>query len=151
MSLHPRYPLAVALVLACASGGVPDPTVTANTRRTSILSAEEIENAHADITNAYDAIARLRPNWLLPHGITSGQNNGAGTEYALVYVDGQSYGDINTLRGIPAYHVGSVRYWDVTQAGSRFRTRAGTSGVTESAMNTGPTQGGQDASARSWS
>src|SRR2546430_5783205 len=115
--LKPLYPLAVALVLACASGGVPDPTVTANTRRTSILSAEEIENAHADITNAYDAIARLRPNWLLPHGITSGQNNGAGTEYALVYVDGQSYGDINTLRGIPAYHVGSVRYWDVTQAG----------------------------------
>jgi len=134
--LKPLYPLAVALVLACASGGVPDPTVTANTRRTSILSAEEIENAHADVTNAYDAIARLRPNWLLPHGITSGQNNGAGTEYAQVYVDGQSYGDINTLRGIPAYHVGSVRYWDVTQAGARFGIRAGSSGVIEIAMKT---------------
>ena len=134
--LRPLYPLAVALVLACASGGVPDPTVTANTRRTSILSAEEIENAHADITNAYDAIARLRPNWLLPHGITSGQNNGAGTEYALVYVDGQNYGDINTLRGIPAYHVGSIRYWDVTQAGARFGIRAGSSGVIEIAMKT---------------
>jgi len=134
--LKPLYPLAVALVLACASGGVPDPTITANTRRTSILSAEEIENAHADITNAYDAIARLRPNWLLPHGVTSGQNNGAGTEYALVYVDGQNYGDINTLRGIPAYHVGSIRYWDVTQAGARFGLRAGSSGVIEIAMKT---------------
>jgi len=134
--LKPLYPLAVALVLACASGGVPDPTITANTRRTSILSAEEIENAHADITNAYDAIARLRPNWLLPHGVTSGQNNGAGTEFALVYVDGQNYGDINTLRGIPAYHVGSIRYWDVTQAGARFGLRAGSSGVIEIAMKT---------------
>ena len=134
--LKPFYPLAVALVLACASGGVPDPTITANTRKTSILSAEEIENAHADVNTAYDAIARLRPNWLLPHGITSGQNNGAGTEYALVYVDGQSYGDINTLRGIPAYHVGSVRYWDVTQAGARFGIRAGSSGVIEISMKT---------------
>ena len=132
----PLYPLAVAFVLACASGGVPDPTVTANTRRTSILSAEEIENAHADIATAYDAIARLRPNWLAAHGITSGQNMGAGTEFAMVYVDGQSYGDINALRGIPAYHVGSIRYWDVTQAGARFGMRAGSSGVIDISMKT---------------
>ncbi len=134
--LKPFYPLAVALVLACASGGTPDPTITANTRKTSVLSSEEIENAHADINTAYDAIARLRPNWLLPHGVTSTQNNGAGTEYAMVYVDGQSYGDINTLRGIPAYHVGSIRYWDVTQAGGRFGIRAGSSGVIEISMKT---------------
>jgi hypothetical protein len=136
MMLKPLYPLAVGLVLACASGGVPDPTITANTRKTSILSSEEIENAHADVNTAYDAIARLRPNWLLPHGITSGQNMGNGTEYALIYVDGQSYGDISTLRGIPAYHVGSIRYWDVTQAGARFGIRAGSSGVIEISMKT---------------
>jgi hypothetical protein len=136
MKLKALYPLAGALVLACASGGVPDPTITANTRKSSILSSEEIENAHADVTNAYDAIARLRPNWLLPHGITSSQNMGNGTEYAVVYVDGQSYGDLNALRGIPAYHVGSIRYWDVTQAGARFGIRAGSSGVIEVSMKT---------------
>jgi hypothetical protein len=136
MIYKPLYPLAVALVLACASGGVPDPTITANTRRTSILSAEEIENAHADITNAYDAVARLRPNWLAAHGVMSTTNNGSGTEYALVYVDGQSYGDLSTLRGIPAYHVGSIRYWDVTQAGARFGLRAGSSGVIDVSMKT---------------
>jgi hypothetical protein len=136
MTYKPLYPLAVALVLACASGGVPDPTVTANTRRTSILSSEEIENAHADITNAYDAVARLRPNWLAAHGVTSNSNMGNGTEYAMVFVDGQSYGDLNSLRGIPAYHVGSIRYWDVTQAGGRFGIRAGSSGVIEVSMKT---------------
>jgi hypothetical protein len=129
MTIKPFYPLAVAIVLACASGGVPDPTITANTRKNSILSAEEIAAAHADNSTLYDAIARLRPNWLAPHGITSGQNNGAGTEYAVVYLDGQSYGDLNTLRGIPAYQAGAIQYYDITQAGGRFGIRAGSSGV----------------------
>jgi len=130
MSKHPLTLLAVAVLLGCG-GHVPDPTITANTRKTGILSSDEILNSHADITNAYDAIARLRPNWLQHHGITSGANNGAGTEYAQVYLDGQFYGDLNTLRGIPAFHIGSARYYDVTQAGARFGIRAGSSGVIE--------------------
>ena len=131
MSKHPLALLAAFVLLGCGPGRVPDPTITANTRKTGVLSADEILNSHADITNAYDAIARLRPNWLAAHGITSGANNGAGTEFAVVYLDGQLYGDLNTLRGIPAFHVGSVRYYDVTQAGARFGIRAGSSGVIE--------------------
>lgn len=130
MSKHPLTLLAVVALLGCG-GHVPDPSITANTRKTGILSYDEILNSHADASNAYDAIARLRPNWLAPHGITSGSNNGAGTEYAVVYLDGQPYGDLNTLRGIPAYHIGSARYYDVTQAGARFGIRAGSSGVIE--------------------
>ena len=131
MSSHPLILLAAALLVGCGPTRVPDPSITANTRKTGVLSADEIETAHADATNAYDAIARLRPNWLLPHGVTSGQQNGAGTEYALVYLDGQLYGDLNSLRAISAFHVGSVRYYDVTQAGARFGIRAGSSGVIE--------------------
>src|SRR6266480_4929604 len=128
MSTHPLTLLAAAVLLGCGAGHTPDPTITANTRKTGILSADEITSNHADNNTAYDAIARLRPNWLQPHGITSGQDNGAGTEYAVVYLDGQKYGDITTLHGIPAYHVGSVRYYDVTQAGARFCIRAGSIG-----------------------
>ena len=131
MSKHPLALLAALVLLGCGPGRVPDPSITANTRKTGILSADEISTAHADITNAYDAIARLRPNWLQPHGITSGQDNGAGTEFAVVYLDGQRYGDLNSLRGIPAFHVGTIRYYDVTQAGGRFGIRAGSSGVIE--------------------
>src|SRR5206468_11590446 len=135
MSVKLLYSLAAVAMLGCASSGVPDPTITANTRRTSILGAEEIEKAHADITTAYDAVARLRPNWLAAHGVTSGQSLGQGTEYALVYMDGQSF-DLNQLRSIPAYHVGVLRYYDITQAGARFGIRGGSSGVIEVTLKT---------------
>ena len=131
MSLKHLYLVAVAAVVGCASAGnAPDPTSAPGIpRRGNILTADEIAYAHADVTTAYDAVARLRPNWLAAHGVTSGVDNGAGTEFALVYVDGQRYGDLNSLRGIPAYHVGELRYYDVTQAGARFGLRGGSSGV----------------------
>ncbi|MEO8580454.1 MAG: hypothetical protein ABI469_09405, partial [Gemmatimonadales bacterium] len=69
--------------------------------------------------------ARLRPNWLVEHGVPKTD----GTAYAIVYVDGQQYGPLQTLRGIPAYQVEEIRYYDVTQAGAMFGIRAGTGGV----------------------
>jgi hypothetical protein len=128
MAIKYLYLGAVAAIVGCASGS-GDTARGPAPRAGSYLSGQEIAAAHADNSNLYDAIARLRPNWLAPHGITSGQNNGAGTEYAVVYVDGQSYGDLNTLRGIPAYQAGAIQYYDVTQAGGRFGIRAGSSGV----------------------
>jgi hypothetical protein len=119
----------VVVVMACAAtGGMSG---TSSTRASNILTSTEIAAAHADVTTAYDAVARLRPNWLAGHGVTSAQANGAGTEYAIVYLDGQQYGDINTLRTIPAYHVNSMRYYNVTEAGGRFGIRGGSSGVIE--------------------
>jgi hypothetical protein len=138
MSLKHLYLVAVAAIMACApasgtSGTSPTPGVP---RRGNLLTADEIVAAHADVTTAYDAVARLRPNWLAAHGVTSGIDNGAGTEFALVFVDGQRYGDLNSLRGIPAYHVGDIRYYDVTQAGARFGIRGGSSGAIEVTMKT---------------
>src|SRR5712671_5491367 len=131
MSLKHLYLLTVAALIGCAqtsATGSPSPT---SLRRSGVLTSVEIAGAHADITTAYDAVARLRPNWLAAHGITSGQSNGAGTEYAWVYLDGQRYGDLNTLRNIAAYNVGDIRYYDVTQAGARFGLHGGSSGVIE--------------------
>ena len=128
MSVKHLYLVAVVAGLGCASSAG---NKTGSLPRSNFLTAEEIASHHADINTAYDAIARLRPNWLAPHGITSGVDNGAGTEYALVFVDGQRYGDINTLRGIPAYHVGNLRYYNVTEAGARFGIHGGSSGAIE--------------------
>ena len=128
MSVKHLYLVAVLAVLGCASSAG---NKTGTLPRSNFLTAEEIASHHADINTAYDSIARLRPNWLAPHGITSGVDNGAGTEYALVFVDGQRYGDINTLRGIPAYHVGNLRYYNVTEAGARFGIHGGSSGAIE--------------------
>ena len=131
MSVKHLYLVAVVAVLGCAASassksGLP--------RTGNLLTAEEIAAAHADINTAYDAIARLRPNWLAAHGVTSSVANGAGTQFALVFVDGQRYGDLNSLRAIPAYHVGGIRYYNVTEAGARFGIHGGSSGAIEVTM-----------------
>jgi len=134
MSVQHLYLIAVAAVLGCSSATSGNQATAGLPRKSNLLTFEEIAAAHADVNTAYDAVARLRPNWLAAHGVTSAVANGAGTEYALVFVDGMQYGDLNSLRGIPAYHVGNMRYYDVTQAGARFGIRAGSSGVIEVTM-----------------
>jgi hypothetical protein len=135
MSIKHFYPVAVAAFLGCAtvntSGGLGEPGVP---RRGNMLTAAQMADAHADVTTAYDAVARLRPNWLAAHGVASNTANGPGTEYALVFVDGQLYGGLDALRNIPAYHVGAFRYYDVTEAGARFGIKGGSSGVIEVTM-----------------
>ena len=125
MSIKHLYPFAVVAILACASGG----TGTTSKKSATLLTAAEIADAHADITTAYDAVARLRPNWLAPHGAMS--SNPEVSSYAAVWVDGQRTGLIETLKNVPAYYVVDMRYYDVTQAGARFGIRAGTGGAIE--------------------
>jgi len=136
MSGRHLYLVAVAAILGCSSGGGTSgnpPVLVGGSRMARILSGDEIAAAHADVTTAYDAVSRLRPNWLAGHGVTSG-SNASGTQYAVVFVDGEPYGDINSLRNIPVYHVGDIHYYDITEAGARFGIRGGSSGVIEVRM-----------------
>ena len=130
MAVRQLYLAALAVTVACASGGSTGQGTA--TRRSSLLTAQEIEAAHADVNSAYDAVARLRPNWLAPHGPVSSDPQASST--AMVFVDGQQYGDATSLRNIPAYHVGVIEYFDVTQAGARFGIRGGGAGVIEVRM-----------------
>jgi len=127
MSARLVYLLAAGALVACATTGA-NPSISRQSA--SVLTAEEMEQAHADATTIYDAIARLRPNWLAAKGVTSGYYN-ADTQYAMVFLDGQQYGSLSTLRNIQAYSVGIIRYYDVTQAGARFGIKGGSSGVIE--------------------
>jgi hypothetical protein len=140
MSVKFLYLVALAAITGCASaGGKSVPSLDAVAlvpRRGNVLTADEIVRTNADVSSAYDAVARLRPNWLAAHGVTSGVNDGAGSEFALVFVDGQRYGELNSLRNIPAYHVGELRYYNVTEAGARFGLNGGSSGVIEVTMKT---------------
>jgi hypothetical protein len=133
MSVRFFHLIAVAALFGCAStAGKSGPTSV--TSKANFLGAEEIANAYADARSAYDAIARLRPNWLAARGVTSLVDGGAGTDFAVVFVDGQRYGDLQSLRQIQAYQVGSAQYYDVTQAGANFGIRGGSSGVIEIKM-----------------
>jgi hypothetical protein len=124
------YLAGMMAVIGCASTpSMPDGPVSLH--KGSVLTAEEMATAHADVNTIYDAIARLRPNWLAPRGTMSSTG---GSNYAQVFVDDQVVGDISALRGISAYQVGDVRYYDVSQAGARFGIRAGTNGAIEVIM-----------------
>lgn len=134
MSIKHLYPVAatVVAVLACASAPPAVDSFDASTsapRWAEVLTAEEITNTKAEEVTAYDALSRLRPNWLAAHGVTSFSKKGAA--YAIVYMDDQKYGDLNMLRNFKAFQVAEMRYYDFTQAGARFGVAAGGGGVIE--------------------
>jgi len=126
MSVRHLYLIGVAAILGCASNpsemGIPKSSST-------FLNANDIITAKADNGTLYDALSRLRPNWLVSHGTMSGSTDS--NQYAMIWLDGQQYGTVETLRQIPAYHVQSARYYDITQAGARFGVRGGMGGVIE--------------------
>jgi hypothetical protein len=137
MSVKHLYPLVLAAIMGCAApapkpGDLPPGVLP---RRPNILTLDEMAAAHADAANAYDAIARLRPNWLAAHGLTSTLGGGGGTEFAIVFVDGQHFGDLNSLRTIPAYQISNIHYYNITEAGAKFGLRGGSSGVIEVITN----------------
>ena len=135
MSIKHLYLMAAAAVMGCASGGSNLGTLpNGQPRKANVLTNVEMSAAHADVATAYDAVERLRPNWLASHGQTSILAEGA-TEFATVFVDGQPYGDITTLRNIPAYLVNEFRYYNVAEAGGKFGLRGGNSGVIEVITN----------------
>ena len=125
MSVKYLSVVVVAAVIGCASGSnIRTPSTP---RMARVLSADEVFEAKADIGSAYDALARLRPNWLAVHGVSGFDPRDA--EYAEIYIDGQHHGNLETLRNIPATDVKAYRYYDVTEAGATFGLRAGTGGV----------------------
>jgi hypothetical protein len=130
MSVKHLYLVAIAAALGCASQNANSGSSSSGVAQKSAnyLPFSEIADAHADANTAYDAVARLRPNWLAAHGVTS-TTNASTTEYATVFVDGVLYGDLNTLRTLQAYHVADIRYYDITQSGAKYGIRGGSSGV----------------------
>jgi hypothetical protein len=130
MSVRYLYLVAVATALGCASQGPSSGSSASGISQKSAnyLPFAEIADAHADATTVYDAVARLRPNWLAPHGVTSSTASST-TEFATVFVDGVLYGDLSTLRNLQAYHVADIRYYDITQSGAKYGIRGGSSGV----------------------
>ena len=130
--MRPRnlFLIAVAVTLACA----PAPgSATAGTpgaprpRRSTVLAAEEIRDANLETGTAYEAIARLRPNWLT-RGTES--NGPLRAESARVFVDGRSYGELESLREFAASQIADIRYYSAAEAG-KFGLEGGLSGVIE--------------------
>jgi len=111
-------PALMLLVLGCASPG--ETTSTSSSR--TLTQADLLGTREATL---YDAIQRLRPQWLRARGA----NLTGASILPQVYLDGSERGDIFELRQIPVLDVTGVSFMSASDAATRFGTRAGTGGV----------------------
>ncbi len=83
-----------------------------------IITEDAIQRVHA--FNAYDAVAKIRANFLSFRGPTT--LLGTSQPYPTVYLDNVPYGPMSTLRNIPAEQISTIRLYRAGQASTRFGT-----------------------------
>jgi len=102
-------------VLACAQAAR---TTAGPTTSRHVLLGDEIQAA--SVATAYQAVARLRPEWLHRRGQMSIRDPSAGA--VVVYLDGLREGGATALEAIAAENVLAMEYLDGSEATTRFGT-----------------------------
>ena len=115
--IAPRFFFAAAsaLLLACS----PPRLGSGEPANSQLITEDEIEASRAP--TAYEAIQKLRANFLSYRGETS-LNRSNSHPYPTVYVDGQEFGPLSSLRNIPASQVASIRLYRSWEAATKFGT-----------------------------
>lgn len=104
--------LVVPLVLlGCAPHQHPLGTFDSN-----LITEDEIVASHAN--NAYDAIHKLRANFLSSRGKMTFYDEAS--PMPTVYVDEQRYGDFSLLTTIPAEVIATIRLYRAWDATTRY-------------------------------
>lgn len=96
---------------AASSGGAAS---AASRRQADLITAEEIAGTSA--TTAYHAIEILRPTFLRARG----QQSFSGSQSPVAYVNGQRWGNLESLRNLTADDVFSIRRLSASEAQSRY-------------------------------
>ena len=99
--------------------GCTAPKTGADPAESHIITRDEIEASRA--ATAYDAIQKLRANFLSYRGETS-FNKQNSQPYPTVYVDGQEFGPLTSLRSIPASQVATIRLYRSWEATTKYGT-----------------------------
>lgn len=81
-----------------------------------VITEDAIRRVHA--FNAYDAVLKIRANFLSFRGNTT--LLGTSQPYPTVYLDNVPYGPMTTLKNIPADQVSTIRLYRAGQATTRF-------------------------------
>jgi hypothetical protein len=87
-------------------------------RSMSVLTADEI--AELPVRTAFEAVQRMRPQWLRRR--SSPTANNPAPNLAVVYVDGVRWGDVNDLNSMRVENIESMRFLGSTDATNRFGT-----------------------------
>jgi len=111
--------LVAALVAATGAACARQPEMkNISTASNEIITEDEIVASHA--TNAYEVVNRLRGvTFLAVRGKNSVDPREPPPEIH-VYVDGQGYGGINSLRTIPASQIAMIRFYKGFEAETKF-------------------------------
>ena len=105
--------MVVAAVIACA----PAPGTRAN-RDNNLITREELLASPS--SNAFDAIMNLRPNFFHTRGQKTFDPNFP--QRPQVLLDGQRYGDIETLRTLSVQSIMSIRLLSAADATTKYGT-----------------------------
>ena len=111
---------AVSILMGCASAttqSAPPPSPSPAERASrNVLTREQLAATNSD--NLYDALSKLRPEWLSSRGPTSVSD--PTPTAASVYMSGTMLGKADALKDMRILDVSEVRYWDAGQASARF-------------------------------
>ena len=109
------FAIVLVLLAGCSSAGVSRPGGPRHSA--NAISGDEIAGAQGIVT-VYDAIQRLRPQWL-----TNSRSRNLGTsDQLIVYLDTNRYGSLESLRQFPIGGVTDIRYLSAAEATNRFGT-----------------------------
>ena len=114
-------PLAVAAfvgLLACHQQ--PPEQAAAHTAR-NVITRQEIDSS--DAANVYDLIARLHADYLKDRGKISIKSNTH--DRAVVFLNDQEYGILETMRNIPCTRLEEVRFLAGPDAVARYGAQYG--------------------------
>lgn len=88
-----------------------------------VLTREQLlESRHPDL---FTALQNLRPTWIRGRGANSVNLSSE----VVVFMNGSPYGTVSDLRSIPIDVVLDVQFMTASEAGARYGTLAGSSGL----------------------
>lgn len=100
------------------AAGCAGATTQGQSARTNDTQLTRSDLTATNAGNLYDAIAKLRPQWLSSRGATSVTD--ASPTGVDVYMNGTFLGKADYLRDVRLQDVSSVTYWDAGRASARF-------------------------------
>lgn len=109
---------AVATMAACASASGGGSSSSSPRMDAYVITAAEIANVGA--TDAYEAVQKLRPNFMRERGQTSLSDPGSTDVTPNVYLNDTKVGDISALKDIPTDNIVTIKYWNDKEAQARF-------------------------------
>ena len=107
--------LLILVLTGCASGGSP----SGQRRNPDVLTNEDLRQTDLESSTAFQAIQRMRPQWLRARGVRS---LGGGSIFPKVLVDETQYREIDDLRRMRVSAIAEIRFIGPADATTRFGT-----------------------------